>query len=246
MGKKLIGMIACSLLAVITCFSQHKIALSAYAGSGVSFFRGNGSVSESYYYRNGLNFPDAVDSIGNHFGRNSRGNFLAGLQMEYPYSKNWSFFLNTQYEHTGAALHSDSVITPSGNFKTDGNYRINYFFVSINPQLARNFEKGNTRISIHSGFEYALGVTISDRFEFIDQSGKNFSIGRSGGKPEVNDFRISIGTTVQLNKWGLGLDYKHGLTNFNKGNSQKAFMRLFQLKLLYRLFGGLQLINQKL
>lgn len=245
MGKKLIGILACSLLVVSSGYSQHKISLSAYAGSGVSFFRGNGSVSNSNYYRNGLNFPDAVDSIGNHFGRKSKSNFLAGLQLEYPVSKKWALLLNTQYEQAGAALQSDSVITPSGNFKTDGDYWINYFFVTINPQIARNFEKGITRFSIHGGFEYSLGVNISDQFDFIDQTGKNFSIGRSGGDPEVNDFRINIGTTVQMHKWGLGLDYKHGLSNFSKVSSQKAFMRLFQLKLMYRLFGGPGLINQK-
>ncbi len=161
---------------------------------------------------------------------------MAGIQLEYPLSKSWSILLNTQYEQAGAALKSDSVITPSGNFKTDGDYWINYFFVSINPQIARNFKMGNTRISILSGFEYSLGVNISDRFEFIDQTGKNFSIGRSGGDPEVNDFRINIGTNLQMHKWGLGLNYKHGLSNFNKGDSQKAFMRLFQLKLMYRFY----------
>lgn len=236
MRKKLIGILACSLLAFNSGYSQHKISLSAYVGSGVSFFRGDGSVSKSNYYRNGLSFPDAVDSIGNHFGQKSKGNFLAGIQLEYPLSKNWSILLNTQYEQAGAALKSDSVITPSGNFKTDGDYWINYFFVSINPQIARNFKMGNTRISILSGFEYSLGVNISDRFEFIDQTGKNFSIGRSGGDPEVNDFRINIGTNLQMHKWGLGLNYKHGLSNFNKGDSQKAFMRLFQLKLMYRFY----------
>lgn len=234
------------MLAFSSGYAQNKIAVSVYAGSGVSYFRGTGSVSQSDYHRNGLIFPNAVDSMGNHFGRNSRGNFLAGLQLEYPLSKKWSLLLNTQYEHTGAALKGDSVITPSGNFKTDGDYRINYFFVSINPQLARNFEKGNTRFSIHGGFEYSLGLNWSDQFDFIDQTGKKFSIGHSGGDPEVNDFRISIGATAQMNKWGLGINYKHGLSDFNNEDSQKAFMRLFQLKLMYRLFGGPGLINQKI
>ena len=245
MRRKLIWILACSLLAFTSGYTQNKIALSAYAGSGVSYFRGKASVSQSDYHRNGLLFPNAVDSMANHFGRKSRGNFLAGLQLEYPLSKKWSLLLNTQYEHTGAALKGDSVIAPTGNFKTDGDYWINYFFVSINPQLARNFEKGNTRFSIHSGFEYSLGVNRSDRFDFIDQTGKKFSIGHSGGDPEVNDFRISVGTTVQKRKWGLGLNYKHGLSNFNKGETQKAFMRLFQFKLMYRIVGSHRIINQK-
>ena len=246
MRRKLLWMATCILLAYNDGYSQNKIALSVYAGSGVSCFKGSGAVSRSDYHRNGLIFPNAVDSMANHFGRNAGGNFLAGLQLEYPVSKKWSLLLNTQYEHTGAALKADSVITPGGNFKTDGDYRINYFFVSINPQLARHFEKGNTRISIHSGFEYSLGINWSDQFDFTDQTGKKFSIGHSGGDPEVNDFRFSIGTTVQINKWGLGINYKHGLSNFNKGHSDKALMRLLQMKISYLLFGKFQTITPKI
>jgi hypothetical protein len=114
---------------------------------------------------------------------------------------------------------------------------VNYFFASINPQLARNFRKGKTGISVHGGFEYSIGISMGDRFDFIDQSGKKFSIGHSGGNPEVNDFRISIGTSVQLKKWGLGLNYKHGLSNFNKGYSEKAMMKLLQMRISYLIFG---------
>lgn len=240
MRKYFFTMAACILLGSSKGYTQNRIQLSAYFGSGISFFRGNGSVSQSVYYRNGLIFPYAVDSMANHFGRKSRGNFIAGMQLAYPLSQKWSLLLNTQYEHTGAALQSDSVSSPAGSYQTDGSYYVNYFFVSINPQLARNFSRGKTGISVHGGFEYCIGTSMGDRFDFIDQTGKKFSIGRSGGNPEVNDFRISIGTSVQMHQWGLGLNYKHGLSNFNKGYTDKAMMRLLQMRISYLIFGKSQ------
>lgn len=227
--------ISCLFISPVA-WSQHSPKLSVYTGTGFSYFGGRGATGNSTYYRNGLSFPDAIDTIRNHFGSMARQNFIAGLQLEYPLSPAWTLLFSTQYENTGSRLRSDSIITPSGNYKTDGTYSGYHDFISVNPQIGRAVRKGKLAFILHGGIDYCFKLDRGDKFEFTDQAGKKFSIGHSGGRPEVNDFRISIGGMVTLKKWSLDLNYKHGLANYNTGGEDKVSSRLLHFKLMYSLF----------
>ncbi|MBX9783712.1 MAG: hypothetical protein K2X48_10510 [Chitinophagaceae bacterium] len=207
--------------------------MRVYTGTGISYFHGSGSVNKSNYYRNGLSFPLAVDSIGNHFGKKIKSNFLVGLQLDLPLSTVWNFLLSTQYESTGSRLESDSVLSPAGNFKTNGTFSNTYDFISVNPQIGRCFSMRKMSITLHGGFDYCFKLNYADNFNFVDQAGINNSIGHTGGRPEVNDFRITAGIMATLKKWSLDLNYKHGLTNYNINNTDKASLRILHLKLIY-------------
>ncbi len=213
--------------------AQYKKNMKVYTGTGISYFGGLGSVKKSNYYRNGLPFPLAVDSIGNHFGKKIKSNFLVGLQLDLPISSAWNFLLNAQYENTGSGLESDSVLSPTGNFKTNGVFSNTYEFLSVNPQIGRIFSKGKMGIVLHGGFEYCFRLSYSDDFDFVDQSGILTSIGRSGGLPEVNDFRITAGIMATLKNWSLDLNYKHGLVDYNKNDPEQASLRMLHVKLLF-------------
>ncbi len=215
--------------------AQGSLKLSVFTGSGFSFFSGPGSTGKSDYYRNGLTFPNAVDSAGNHFGNKATPCFIAGLQLDRALSPAWTLSLSAQYEHNGSRLISDSVITPGGNYKTSGIYTAHNDFISINPQLGRRFTAGKLGFMLHGGFDYSFRLSMSDQFDFTDEAGKKFSIGHSGGRPEINDFRLTAGVLISLNKWGLDLDYKHGLSNYNSGETGDVFSRILHIKLLYRL-----------
>lgn len=234
--------IACIVIVCIfispETYAQQGVRLFAYAGTGVSHFGGPGSVRSSDYYRNGVAFPNAVDTIANHFGRMMKPAFSAGLQLERPFSQEWSFIFSAQYESAGAHLKSDSLITPGPHYRIQGNYRTVYNFVSLNPQVQKTITQGDTKVSLHGGLDYAIRITLSDHFEYVDHNGINTSVAHSGGKPEVNDFRLTAGASFRFAKWNVDLNYKHGLSDYNKNGVSKAGMRIMELKLGYRLLGS--------
>jgi len=218
-----------------TALAQRSLKLSVYAGSGISFFSGPGSTDHSKFYRNGLAFPNDVDTMGNHFGSMAAPCFIAGVQVDRALSKTWTLSVSTQYEHNGSRLNGDSVMTPGGNFKVNGTYTAYNDFISINPQLSRTFSFGKLGLMLHGGFDYSFKLSFIDQFDYTDPSGQKFSIARSGGHPEVDDFRLTAGGMISLNKWSLDLNYKHGLNNYNEGGNGNVFSRMLHIKLLYRL-----------
>ena len=52
---------------------------------------------------------------------------------------------------------------------------------------------------------------------------------------QLDDFRLTAGGMISLNKWSLDLNYKHGLNNYNEGGNGNVFSRMLHIKLLYRL-----------
>jgi hypothetical protein len=60
------------------------------------------------------------------------------------------------------------------------------------------------------------------------------SIGYSGDEPEVNDLRITFGTSVTKKKWTLGIIYKRGLTNYDKSGGGEVNSRLLHIRIQYR------------
>jgi hypothetical protein len=229
------SLIIICLLVTSSALAQRSLKLSVYTGSGISYFSGPGSTGHSKFYRNGLPFPNAVDTIGNHFGTMTAPCFIAGVQLDRALSKSWTLSVSAQYEHNGSRLKGDSVITPGGNFKTNGTYTLYNDFISINPQLGRTFSFGKLGLMLHGGFDYSLKLSMSDQFDYTDPSGKKISIAHSGGRPEVDDFRLTAGGMISLNKWSLDLNYKHGLNNYNKEDNGEVFSRMLHIKLLYRL-----------
>lgn len=235
MSKLNLPLIIICLFISSQSLAQRSLKVSVYSGSGISFFSGPGSTGHSKYYRNGLSFPNAVDTIGNQFGSLTAPCFIAGVQLDRSLSKSWTLSVSSQYEHNGSRLKGDSVISPGGNFKTNGTYTLYNDFISINPQLGRTFSFGKLGLMLHGGFDYTLKLSLSDQFDFTDPSGKRFSIAHSGGRPEVDDFRLTAGGIFSLNKWSLGLNYKHGLSNYNADGNGEVFSRMLHIKLLYRI-----------
>lgn len=229
------SLIVICLFVSSSTLAQRTLKLSVYTGSGISFFSGPGSTANADYYRNGLVFPNAVDTIGNHFGSKAAPCFIAGLQLDRAFSPAWTLSVSAQYEHNSSRLNGDSVITPGGSFKTNGTYTAYNDFISINPQLGRTFTFGKLGLMLHAGFDYSFRLSMGDQFDFTDAAGKKFSIAHGGGRPEVNDFRLTAGGMLSLNKWSLDLNYKHGLSNYNKGDNGEVFSRMLHIKLLYRL-----------
>ena len=228
-------LISACLFYSFSAFAQQGIKLTAYAGTGFSFFGGPGSASQSHYFRNGLNFPNGVDTIANHFGKMVKTNFMAGVQLERPLTVDWSLSVSAQFESVGAHLKSDSLISPAGDHRISGNYWVDYNFISLNPQIQRIISNGSTQIAVHGGLDYAIKVSLSDHFEYVDHNGINTSVGHSGGKPEVNDLRLTAGVQFSFAKWEVDLNYKHGLSDYNKNGNGKAGMRLMQVRLGYRI-----------
>src|SRR6266498_5266462 len=132
--------IAANLLLSVPSWSQKKLTLSAFTGSGISFFGGPGAASKSAYHLSSSTFgPNGIipDTVEHPYGKKPFTNFLAGLQADLTLSSKWTFILSSQYEHSGGALTADTVVSSSGSIKTDGKYSRNYEFISVNPQVGR-------------------------------------------------------------------------------------------------------------
>jgi hypothetical protein len=213
--------------------SQKKLTLSAFTGSGVSRFSGSATMSNSVYHRNGLAFPHAIDTMANPYGKKGYTNWLAGLQADVTLSSKWVLQLSVEFENSGGKLTGDSVISPSASYKTNGTFKRYYNYISFNPQIGRIvFQKGVTLI-VHTGIDYTSKLEMGYLFSFKDQNGLQNSIGGSGGEPEVNDMRISFGASVKRKRWGLDLNYKHGLVNYKNYGVGNVYSRILHVSLQY-------------
>jgi hypothetical protein len=225
------------IAAILACsnpsWSQKRLTLSAFVGSGVSCFKGSGTVSSSDYQRNGLTFPNASDTMDNPYGRGSYTNWLAGIEGDITFSSKWMLLLSVQFENSGGKLTGDSVISPTAKYKTTGTYKRHYDYISFNPQIGRIIFQKAVTLTIHGGIDYTSKLEMGYQFKFIDQNGQRNWIGASGGEPEVNDIRITFGASVKRKKWSIDLNYKHGLVSYNKYGVGNVYSRLLHIRLLY-------------
>jgi hypothetical protein len=218
-------------------FSQKKLSLSVSLGSGISCFRGSGTVENSVYYRNGQPFPNSIDTIAKSFGRKAHTNYLAGLQADWRLHSKWILSLSTHFESSGGRLHGDSVITSSSAFKTDGEYRRYYHYISFNPQIARILFQKSITVLVHAGIDYTSKLDQGVSFEYTSPDQKKWFIGGQGNEPEVNDARVTAGATIIRKKWGLDINYKHGFVDYLKYSPDEAYSRMLHIRLLYHLMG---------
>ncbi len=237
MQKITVLLIVATMVFISPAWSQHKFKLSAFAGTGLSKFSGSGATDNSVYYRNGLNFPNDIDTMRNPYGRKAYGNFVAGLQADLSLSPKWVLLVAVQYEHTGARLTGDSVLSPSGNSKVNGSYTRKYDNISLNPQIGRVVFQKAVKVILHGGIDYTSKLSAGNEFDYTDPGGQRYIIGKAGGEPEVNDFRITTGATVTGKKWGIGFNYKHGLTNYMKYGNDKVFSRMLHVRIIYSFLG---------
>lgn len=233
MFKPTVLLIAAIILLSFTALSQRKFSVSAFTGSGFSFFGGPGAASNSNYYRNDFSFPHPLYTMAQPYGKKPFVNFLAGLQADVTLPK-WILSLSGQYEHSGGTLKGDSIISPSGSVRVDGKYTRNYDFISINPQVGRILVQKTITFALHTGIDYTSKLAMGNQFDYTDQNGMKNSIGYSGGEPEINDLRITFGASVAIKKWSLVINYKHGLTNYNRPG-EGAYSRLLQFRIQYTL-----------
>jgi hypothetical protein len=233
MYKIAVLFIATSLVCISPLWSQKKLTLSAFAGTGTSHFSGSGSTSNSVYHRNGLSFPHGVDTMANPFGRKAYTNWLAGLQADLSLSSKWVLSFTTQFENSGGKLTGDSVLSPAANYKTTGTFKRYYNYISFNPQIGRIIYEKRVTVMLHTGIDYTSKLDLGYNFYFKDQNGQNNYIGGSGGEPEVNDMRITFGATAKRKNWGIGLNYKHGLVNYKKYGTGNVYSRILHIRLQY-------------
>ena len=226
-------LIAASLACSIPSWSQKKLTISAFTGSGVSCFSGSATVTNSVYYRNGLSFPNSIDTMVNPYGKKAYTNWLAGMQADITLSAKWILLLSAQFESSGGKLTGDSVISPSGSYKTTGTFKRHYNYISINPQFGRIIFQNAVTLTIHTGIDYAAKLVMGYNFDFKDQNGGRNIIGGSGGEPEVNDIRITFGASVKGQKWSIDFNYKHGIANYKNYGSGNVYSRLFHVRLQY-------------
>jgi hypothetical protein len=217
------------IFAATPCLSQHKTSLSVYVGSGVSAFGGPGAAAGTTYY---ISDASGIPSyVGDPYGSRSFTNWLAGARLDRQLNKQWRFSLNTQYEYTGGKVSIDHFQSRIGIRDTSGEFQKKLHFISINPQAGIILLKKRISIVANAGIDYAWGLGGGEDYIFFSNGHR--TIKGYSGIPGMNDVRLTGGLLFILKKWSLDLSYKHGLRNYWKGSSDKAFSRIFQFRLLY-------------
>ena len=229
MSKIFFLLIAITLVLSTPTISQKKFDLSVYTGSGISFLGGSGATNKSYYI---IGDVVRLDEMKNPYGKKPLTNFFAGLQAKMLLPSNYMLMLSTQYEQTGGRLTADSILY-LGFSRVDGKYKRNYDFISVNPEIGRTILQKKVKLVLHTGLDYAFKLSLKDQFDYTDQSCKKYSIRNQGMNPETNDLRFTIGSSITRKRWTLDLNYKHGLSNYNKNGNDKVFSRLLHIRLIY-------------
>jgi hypothetical protein len=224
-------LIAATLFLNTHSWSQKKLTLSAFTGSGISFFGGPGATDKSNYHISDVS--GLPNTMANPYGKKPFTNFLAGLQADITLPSKWILALSSQYEHSGAKLTGDSIISRIGNTKTDGKFQRYYDYISINPQIGRILFQKTITLIVHTGLDYTSRLDRGEQFDYTNQSGQRYSVGYSGGEPEVNDLRVTVGASVTRKKWNMDINYKHGLVNYWKDGPAKVYARLLHIRLQY-------------
>ena len=237
MNKIAVVLIPLTLALSNSAWSQKKLTVSAFTGIGASWFSGSGAVNNAVYHRHTLGFPDIriPDTMTNPYGRKPFTNFVAGAQADIIFPSKWILQLGAQYEYTGSRLTIDSVTAPTVSMNTNGVYTHYYDLVSVNPQVGRIiFQNSSFKVIVHGGFDFVINIALGERANYKDElDGRNYSLGGSGGNPEINDRRITAGASFKINRVSIDINYKHGIANYNKYNNNEVYSRLIHFRLAY-------------
>ena len=96
MKKIAVLLIVAGLTFSTSSWSQKKLTLSGFVGSGVSFFGGPGAVSKSTYYRSPVPFPNFTtdtDTMAVPYGSKLYTNFLAGINADIKFTKKFKLII---------------------------------------------------------------------------------------------------------------------------------------------------------
>ena len=217
----------------ILSYSQNRLSLSAYMGLGNSWFSGDGVSTETFYHIDYL--PDQGSYANNPYGSKTTFVGQAGLQMKLELKEKWAATLNLHYGGGGGENRITAIVSSSGTQSANGKYKRVYEFISVNPAFGKLITKKNFSMSFQIGVDYAFALTFSEDFKIEDSNGKTFLYGYSGGVPKSNDFRLTLGTTASIRRWGLDICYKYGLRNYANDDRAKVFSNLIECKLMYRI-----------
>jgi hypothetical protein len=231
--KKTIAIFIVFLVVLSKINAQSKWSLAVYAGSGLSKFGGPGATGVTWYH---LSDVSSIPSTAvNPYGNKNIQTWQAGLQAQYQLNNHLVFLLNSQYEHTGGTQDVDTIFSIGGLTKINGEFSLYHDFISINPQFGAAILNKKLRLLLKFGIDYALRIERGEDLEFTNMNGEQFAWGSSGGVPANNEFRVTAGMQMDYNRIGLGVNYKHGLTNARDDDyGKEVYSRTWQFNLYYR------------
>lgn len=217
---------------VIPALSQKKFSISVFAGSGGSWYAGTGSTRTTTYYKSDvLGMPDYND---HYFGRYMAAITQAGLQLKYHLASAWFVAFNAAHEYAGGRLNIYKSVSRQGTENINADYSRHYQFLSFNPELGRSFGSKKLKLTVHAGIDCAPALEASELYWFYSDAGTT-SNGYSGGEPQTTDWRLTGGFSVGVNKWSLGMNYKHGLTGKWEKIYSDVYLRMWQMRIMYRI-----------
>jgi hypothetical protein len=219
-----------SLLYVVAPASaqKNKISLSAYVGSGVSWYGGKSVAKTATYYPT-PNFRTIPAYVDRPYGNKVLTNWIGGVRVDYFHpTSNWNVALNVQGESTGGRGTITKEISSSGTRDVRGKYRKSNGYLSVNPQVGNMLWLGKTTLLLRAGIDYAFHVGGSEEYTAPDQNGLPYIVGYSGVTGR-DDLRLTANILIPLGwKWELDIGYKYGLIKYANHN---AYLRMLHFKL---------------
>jgi hypothetical protein len=216
------------LFIVASAPAQKRISLSAYVGSGVSWYGGKSVAKTATYYPTPNNWTTAA-YVDQPYGNKPLTNWIGGVRADYwlPASS-WSFALNVQAESTGGRGTITKEISSSGTRDVKGEYRKSNGYLSINPQVGNLVLIGKTGILLRAGVDYAFHVGGQEEYTAPDQNGLPYITGYSGVTGR-GDLRLTANMLIPFGKkWEFDIGYKYGLIKYA---NHDAYLRMFHCKL---------------
>jgi hypothetical protein len=209
---------------------NRKISLSAYVGTGPSWYGGKDIAKSATYYS--FNTFGSTDYVDRPYGNRMLNNWIAGARVTYWFpASTWDISLNAQVEYTGGrGTISREVSSTSGTRDVFGEYRISNDYISVNPQVGNVCRIGKVLLLPRIGVDYAIHAAGHEVYTVPDQNGLPYIKGYSGGTGR-DDIRLTANMIFPVGKkWEFDIGYKHGLIKYAGYN---AYLRMFHFKLGY-------------
>jgi hypothetical protein len=228
-----------SLTAATPLFAQ-KLEVSAGLNTGIMHYSGKSaesvssinSVDPSNAYTN--NPYGNKNSVG--FGGNVQAqlvlvkSFIVGLQGSYEMLKS-TVDINQVFRNNNPLTNEDATAAGSTGLRSS--------YLALNPYIGYRLPVPVIKVDVLAGLEFAditdvrekgLAKTADGTIITTDRDRKNIS----------NDNRVKFGINAGYNRFGLFVNYSHGLSNYFKGYvggpGMEAHSEIFRAGLSYRIF----------
>jgi hypothetical protein len=236
--KKTLLILAC-LVATTQLFAQ-KIEVSAGLSTGIMHYAGKSAEPVSSINSVNTNNGYTNNPYGNKNGVGFGGNvqaqlvlvksFIVGLQGSYEMLKS-KVDINQAFRNNDPLANEDATAAGSTGLRSS--------YLALNPYIGYRLPVPVIKVDILAGLEFADITDVREKGSAKTADGTIITTDRDR-KNISNDNRVKFGINAGYNRFGVFVNYSHGLSNYFKGYvgglGMEAHSEIFRAGLSYRIF----------